>query len=65
MVLNDGHSPEKWYHLWHCGSLLHHVGAPYEQCKDRYNEILIFLERDVSVNQKARLSVRARNPFEL
>jgi len=64
MALTDGHSLEKWYHLRYCGPQLHHVGAPYEQCRDRSNGISIFSERDVNGNYKAGLSVLAENSFE-
>jgi len=43
---------------------LHHVGELYEQCRDWSNGISIFPRRDVNVNCKARLTVRAGNPFE-
>ena len=44
---------------------MHHVGAPYEQCKDWSNEILVFLERDAIGNYRGGLSILAENPFEL
>ena len=65
MVLNDGHLLKNWYHPWHCGPQLRHMGAPYEQCRDRPNRISVFLERDVNVNCKARLSILAGISYEL
>ena len=65
MILNNGHLLEKWYHPQYCESLLHHVGAPYEQCKDQSNGISVFPKRDVTENCRGGLSVLAGNPFEL
>ena len=64
MVLSIGHALEKWYQQWYCGSQLHHVGAPYEQCRDGSKGISVFLARDVNVNCKARLSVLPGIPYE-
>ena len=65
MILNDSYKLEKWYHLWYCGSQLHHLGTPYEQCTDRSTEISVFPEREVNENCTVRLFVLAEIPSEL